>query len=175
MRNVCGPAGRTGGIAGRPMLLTQRQRRSCGAARRLYSTAMTDPSPDQIKRGQIKESQIKESQIKDGKIQDAQITELRTAIDAIVRMFKIGDDIAAGTTAKLNPSDVQTLLFIGTHDLCTGTDIAGFLGVVPTTASAIIERLVKRGLVVRNRTEANRRIVQLSLTGDGRAGHKPLA
>lgn len=136
---------------------------------------MTDPSPDQIKRGQIKESQIKESQIKDGKIQDAQITELRTAIDAIVRMFKIGDDIAAGTTAKLNPSDVQTLLFIGTHDLCTGTDIAGFLGVVPTTASAIIERLVKRGLVVRNRTEANRRIVQLSLTGDGRAGHKPLA
>lgn len=130
---------------------------------------MTDPSPDQIKRGQIQDGQIKESQIKDGKIQDAQITELRTAIDAIVRMFKIGDDIAAGTATKLNPSDVQTLLFIGAHDLCTGTDIAGFLGVVPTTASAIIERLVKRGLVVRNRTEANRRIVQLSLTGDGRA------
>ena len=170
MRNVCGAAGRTGDIAGRPMRLTQRQRRSCGAARRLYSTAMTDPSPDQIKRGQIQDGQIK-----DGKIQDAQITELRTAIDAIVRMFKIGDDIAAGTTAKLNPSDVQTLLFIGAHDLCTGTDIAGFLRVVPTTASAIIERLVKRGLVVRNRTEANRRIVQLSLTGDGRAAHKPLA
>ena len=98
----------------------------------------------------------------------AQIAELRTAIDAMVRAFKITDDVVVGSAGKLNPSDVQALLFIRDHDLCIASDISAFLGVVPTTSSAIIERLVRRGLVVRDRTEANRRIVQLSLTRSGR-------
>ena len=97
----------------------------------------------------------------------SQTDELRLAIDAIVRAFKIADDITIANAPKLNPSDVQAILFIRQHDRCTANDVAGFLGVVPTTNSAIIDRLVRRGLLARNRTDTNRRIVQLSLTKEG--------
>ena len=47
-------------------------------------------------------------------------------------------------------------------------DLGQFLGVVPTTTSAIVDRLVRRDLVIRNRTEMNRRVVQLELSDEGR-------
>lgn len=97
----------------------------------------------------------------------AQIEELRTAVDTIVRIFKIVDDVPIADGLKLNPTDVQALLFIHRNNLCIASQLADFLGVVPTTNSAVIDRLVKRELVVRNRTESNRRIVQLSLTNNG--------
>ena len=37
----------------------------------------------------------------------------------------------------------------------------------PTTGSSIIDRLVRRGLLSRERTEENRRVVQLRLTKEG--------
>lgn len=97
----------------------------------------------------------------------SQVEELRAAIDAIVRIFKIVDDVAIADGLKLNPTDVQALLFIRRHDRCIASQLADFLGVVPTTNSAVIDRLVRRELVIRNRTESNRRIVQLSLTNHG--------
>ncbi len=102
------------------------------------------------------------------KIDPAHVETLRQSIDVLVRVFKIteghvGDDDAL----KLNPSDTQAILFVAGRPGCIAADLGQFLGVVPTTTSAIVDRLVRRRLLVRGRTEENRRIVQLSLSEEG--------
>ena len=101
-------------------------------------------------------------------IDPTQVETLRLSIDALVRAFKIREgDLLDDAVPKLNPSDVQAILFIETHPKCIANDLGRFLGVVPTTTSAIIDRLVRQDLAVRERTSENRRIVQLDLSEEG--------
>jgi DNA-binding MarR family transcriptional regulator len=94
---------------------------------------------------------------------------LHQAISTLIRIYKISETAPAENAGKkhLNPPDMQTLLFVGEHTTCIATDVAEHLRVAPTTASSIIDRLVRRGLLLRERTEENRRVVQLRLTKEG--------
>lgn len=47
-------------------------------------------------------------------------------------------------------------------------DLAGVLGVDPSTATRMCDRLVRKGLIVRRRTSTDRRTVRASITGAGR-------
>jgi DNA-binding MarR family transcriptional regulator len=99
-----------------------------------------------------------------------QIDTLRRGIDSLVRRFKIAEaGPASEGDLKLNPIDIQALLFIADHPGCAARAVGQHLGVVPTTTSALLDRLVRRGLVLRERVESNRRIVHLSLP---EAGHE---
>jgi DNA-binding MarR family transcriptional regulator len=94
---------------------------------------------------------------------------LREAIDLLMRAFKIAEGCATvnGEEVQINAPDVQTLLFVRSHPDCRASDAANHLAVAPTTASSIIDRLVRRGLLLRQRTEENRRVVKLRLTEQG--------
>jgi DNA-binding MarR family transcriptional regulator len=48
------------------------------------------------------------------------------------------------------------------------TDLAAALGVTPSTAGRMCDRLLRKGLIRRHRTRADRRAVQVSLTAAGR-------
>ncbi len=76
---------------------------------------------------------------------------------------------------KLNHSDVLAVQCIGERGTCILNEVASHLHVSPTTASTIIDRLVRKDLVSRRRSEANRRIVELRLTESGQALHDELA
>jgi DNA-binding MarR family transcriptional regulator len=95
---------------------------------------------------------------------------LHEAISTLIRVYKIAETGAVeGRDRKhLNPADTQTLLFVGNRPDCIANDVAEHLAVAPTTASSIIDRLVQRGLLSRERTEENRRVVRLCLTKEGR-------
>jgi DNA-binding MarR family transcriptional regulator len=98
----------------------------------------------------------------------SQIETLRLSIDALVRVFRITDSPALGPDMpKLNPPDMQALLFVARNPECIAADVSAFLGVVPTTTSALVDRLVRQDLMLRTRTEANRRVVLLRLTEMG--------
>ncbi len=97
------------------------------------------------------------------------IEALRRGIDALVREFKITDVVQPRDGGPpLNPSDVQTLIYVEEHDGCIARDVSDFLGVPPTSVTTIIDRLVRRDYLSRSRTEKNRRVVVLSLTVAGR-------
>lgn len=100
-------------------------------------------------------------------INQTHIDQLRTSIDVLVRVLKITDSIDVESARRLNPPDVQTLLHIGDRGQCIAKDISNLLNVVPTTTSSIIDRLSRRGLVTRDRSDENRRIVHLTLTEKG--------
>lgn len=103
-------------------------------------------------------------------IKSEELDRLRAGIDTLVRVLKITDaaELPDGTT-KLNPTDSQTLVYITQNEGCISTDISKLLNVSPTTTSAIVDRLVKRELVLRERTETNRRVVLLSPTQQGKS------
>jgi DNA-binding MarR family transcriptional regulator len=55
---------------------------------------------------------------------------------------------------------------------CSLRALAGHLGVTPPTGSALVERLVARGVATRTPNAANRREVALQLTAAGRAQYE---
>jgi DNA-binding MarR family transcriptional regulator len=97
---------------------------------------------------------------------DTQVAALRTAIDKLMRRFKIAET-AGDNEPKLNPIDLQAMLFIADHPNCTASEVSQHLGVVATTMSAVTDRLVRHGLIRRKRVSSNRRIVSLALSKEG--------
>ena len=70
---------------------------------------------------------------------------------------------------RLSVPQFRTLVYLQRHPGASVSDVAGHLGVTLPTASALIERLVQRGLVSRERAPQERRRVVLHLTPAGTA------
>jgi DNA-binding MarR family transcriptional regulator len=97
-----------------------------------------------------------------------QAAELRGAIDALTRRFKIAEaEVPAGK--PLNQLDIQVLFFVADHPACGPTDVARYLGVPTTTISSATDRLTRQGMLRRERPEENRRSIALSVTEAGHA------
>jgi DNA-binding MarR family transcriptional regulator len=96
---------------------------------------------------------------------DDQLATLGAAFDTFARRYKLS--AAAGAETPLNEVDGQTLLYVADHPDCGPTDVARFLGLPATTISSATDRLVKRGLLLRGRTEDDRRAVALRLSSEG--------
>lgn len=62
----------------------------------------------------------------------------------------------------------EILQFINQEKSTTTTQIAQIFGVGKSAITAFVNRLVDKGLLVRNRSEKDRRIVAISLTEQGR-------
>ena len=94
-------------------------------------------------------------------------SDLQAAVAVISRVLKITEPAiqTAHGDLKLAPSDIQSLRFIAEHPGCMASALADHLGVVPTTATSIVDRLVKRDFVHRARPEGNRRAIALTAAG----------
>ena len=73
-----------------------------------------------------------------------------------------------GLLSELSETDLEAVLVLGEQGECTAGHMAGALGVPATTGTTIADRLVKRRLIARRRSEEDRRSVWLSLTDRGK-------
>lgn len=73
-----------------------------------------------------------------------------------------------GYFADLSISEMHTLDAIGPYEAKTMTETAAALDVTTGTLTVSIDRLVRKGYVIRKRDENDRRIVRISLTRDGK-------
>jgi len=79
------------------------------------------------------------------------------------------------TTTGLTPSQLGVLQEVGRHSALPPTSIASATGISPANVTAIVDRLVAKGLVVRQRGHVDRRQILVSLTDSGRtSGWNPL-
>jgi DNA-binding MarR family transcriptional regulator len=76
------------------------------------------------------------------------------------------------TEEKLSVPQFRVLAFLGRHQGASLSAVSEHLGVRDATASAMVDRLVKRGLVGRDTHPLERRRLELRLT---RSGHSLLA
>lgn len=97
---------------------------------------------------------------------DEELSALGEAFDLFTRRYKLAEVLAP--EQPLNELDKQLLFHVARQPGCGPTDVARFLGVANTTISSATDRLVKRGLIERERPEADRRAVALHLTAAGR-------
>ena len=76
--------------------------------------------------------------------------------------------LSKGYFSDLSNAEMHTLDAIGPYEARTMTETATDLGITTGTLTVAIDRLVKKGYVVRKRDEADRRIVRISLTKNGK-------
>jgi DNA-binding MarR family transcriptional regulator len=74
----------------------------------------------------------------------------------------------AGSDADVTMAQFRTMVVIATRGPQRVVDISAELAVNPSTGTRMCERLVRKGLVARERVGADRREVQISLTELGR-------
>lgn len=80
-------------------------------------------------------------------------------------LFKVECQIMADTPySSLNLSDLSVIAFVGAYPGCIMGDVANELSSPLSTATTVVDRLVRKGLIERRRNEENRRTVQLQLT-----------
>ncbi|SFQ61300.1 DNA-binding transcriptional regulator, MarR family [Roseivivax halotolerans] len=98
------------------------------------------------------------------------VDDLHHAVATLMRALKIAETKLriAHNEFSFTPAEIQTLRFVSGKDGCKLSELGEYLGIVPTTASSLVDRLVERGLLRRDRPDTNRRAVALHLTVDGR-------
>ena len=95
--------------------------------------------------------------------------ELRSALGRLNRALKAeGMSNAEHPYARLNLSDLMVAELLTRQGTAIMSDVARALGSPLSTATTVVDRLVKSGLVERARGENDRRSVKLALTVEGR-------
>ena len=97
--------------------------------------------------------------------------EMLEGIRILLRAFTVdeGRFPPAEGRIKYNATDFQALHFISQNAGHTSSQLARFLGVAPTTANSVCERLIKRGFIERTRHPSDQRAVSLELTDEGQS------
>jgi DNA-binding MarR family transcriptional regulator len=94
------------------------------------------------------------------------------AVDAVLTASRT---LVAVTTQSLGAAAEETtiaqyraLVVLASRGPQRMVDLAGALGVTPSTAGRMCDRLVRKGLIRRHRARSDRREVQVSITATGR-------
>lgn len=93
--------------------------------------------------------------------------------EALVRIFENvvlteGKSLRAGYFSDLSIAEMHTLTAIGPYESRTMTKTAEDLGITTGTLTVAIDRLVKKGYVIRQRDTNDKRVVRISLTRNGK-------
>jgi DNA-binding MarR family transcriptional regulator len=97
----------------------------------------------------------------DEAVVDAVLTASRTLVAVVTASL--------GATAEdITIAQYRALVVLASRGPQRIAGLAGALDVAPSTAGRMCDRLVRKGLIRRHRARADRRVVQVSITGTGR-------
>lgn len=97
---------------------------------------------------------------------DRQALHLLHQLDILVHRF-LAARLPEDQVPNITPVDFQLLLLVSQSGAITMTDLAERLEVPLSTATNRVDRLVKRDLLQRLRSESDRRVVEITLTAEG--------
>lgn len=92
-------------------------------------------------------------------------------VRTLMRIFLVNETAFPSAEGRMvfSPQVFQALYEIGRSPGIRSSDLARELGLVPTTASSLIARLVRNGLIERRRSDSDGRAAALYLTDRGAA------
>lgn len=88
------------------------------------------------------------------------------ALDTLRKLLYPEEWIAVDMT--LSKTELLTLLQVDRNGEIIMSRIADYINIPMSTATGMVERLVKKGYIERTRSDSDRRIVTIRLTGTGR-------
>lgn len=86
--------------------------------------------------------------------------------EAMIHRLKHDSSLIHGET-QLGSAQVMVLFILYRRTCCKATDISEFIGITSGAVTAVADKLEKLGLIRRERSEEDRRLVLLSLTDKG--------
>jgi DNA-binding MarR family transcriptional regulator len=99
----------------------------------------------------------------------------RDASDVAARVQDVAGSLAVvwmqpydRAASRVSPAQLRVLLVLDQHGPQNLTTLADLLAAIPSSATRLCDRLVAAGLVIREVDRADRRVVTLSLTRDGK-------
>jgi DNA-binding MarR family transcriptional regulator len=81
-------------------------------------------------------------------------------------MRKLGPELAE-SSADLTGPQFYILSLLSKKGTCSVTELADQMGVKPSAITAMVDRLLKHGFVLRDRDEHDRRVVTIRMTEQG--------
>lgn len=90
------------------------------------------------------------------------------AFDGLVRQVIVPNSHKAAQDLQMGPQDVRALIWLGRRKRCLMTDFAKGVGVPLSTATHLANRLVEKGVLLRERSEQDRRVVFIGLSALGK-------
>jgi DNA-binding MarR family transcriptional regulator len=98
----------------------------------------------------------------------AKAQQLKHHIEELIHRLMIVENRFLETNAsKLSNTEMKVIDFIGKEKECTMSEIAEHLMFSKTNLTAIVDKLVRKKMVQRDRSEEDRRLVLVSLTSKG--------
>ena len=97
-----------------------------------------------------------------------QASELFTYLDQFMYRFVVTQSNSLDTPwGTLSHQEDKVIRVLGLQGPCIMREIADPLGLALSTATGVVDRLVKKNLVHRERSDEDRRIVKVNLTTEG--------
>ena len=90
------------------------------------------------------------------------------AFDGLVRQVIVPNSHKSAHDLQMGPQDVRALIWLGRREQCLMSDFSNGVGVPLSTATHLANRLVAKGVIFRERSEQDRRVVQIGLSPVGR-------
>jgi len=97
-------------------------------------------------------------------VSQRQANRLVDAIETIISRSMRPRKEEVDAMLDISPPEMRSLMWLGRHGMAVMTDFAQGIGVPLSTATRIVNRLVKKGMVVRYRSDHDRRIVEIDLS-----------
>lgn len=102
-------------------------------------------------------------------------SELMVQIHEIMRRYRRRQrDFVKGADSDLNQREIDTLLRLGPDGECTMSQLAEELVLSMSSATMIVDKLVQKGIVSREHSSADRRVVMIRLTAEGEQAFKAI-
>ena len=97
--------------------------------------------------------------------------QLVDCLQKIIEEVEAIDKKKAATAAQLSTQEIRALSAVGRERCCVMSRIAKAICLSLSSATGLIDRLVEKNLVKRDRSSQDRRVVEVELTDEGRQVH----
>jgi DNA-binding MarR family transcriptional regulator len=99
---------------------------------------------------------------------DRQSTQLVGFLETLFRRMMLNHKLTEEPDIEISREEVRAIIILDSQDRVTMSNLAESLGVPLSTATHTVDRLVSKGLVERNRSEEDRRVVEVQMSEYGR-------
>jgi len=111
---------------------------------------------------------LRESNISNGELMDRKaLLEKLFYYHKLLMDKLINAQVMAGNIAEMPTQELMTLEKLGMHPSISMSELAALCYLAPNTATGVVNRMVRRGLVQRRQSDKDRRVVEVALTEEG--------